>query len=356
MRRVLCAAVALCLAGAAGEARGATGRATLALEHDDNPFEQRQGRRAAWVSRLYVYLVSPLLERERAAVVLQHQWGLKRFWQAERASQGRGDVLASHLELAGTVRVHPRLLARWVGDLKTKDAQRLSSEESYLRGGLRLGLEGQLDEHLGAHLEVSQSGDDARDLRQVDVSVREAAAALIYRRDRRLSARLDYRRHWLGYDRPALGRSPGGGTPVELDVDQEDHGQEWAAQVQHYGEGLVQAAYSFLDNESNSAGYAYHAHTARLVLTRGLAAGVDGQIFATGQRRRYDHPVPTGALVQPSDVQDEYEQALLAVKLARRLAEAYDLSCEYRFSRNGSRREAGSYRKNVFTLAVDAGI
>lgn len=326
-------------------------RATLGLEYDDNPFEYAQSRRAGWVSRLYLHSTSSLLEREWGNLLLRHQWGVKRFWRSEEASQPTGDVVANHLELGGKVRLRERLALIWGGELKFKNVQRVTSEESYLRGGLSLGLAGQWRWGLAGRLNYRRSGDDARDLRLVDVSLHQLGVELSWTRSRRLSAQLGFSRRWLGYDRRALVEGEEGRLN-EGKVDQEDRGREWSAGIQYYRGVLVQAGYALIDNRSNSAGFGYDGQRIQLLLARHLLYGIDGQLFLTTQLRRYarnfSEPLPNAG-----GEQDEYEQSLFSVKLARRLGERYDISWQYRHSRNGSRLDDGFFRKNVYSLAID---
>jgi len=91
------------------------------------------------------------------------------------------------------------------------------------------------------------------------------------------------------------------------------------------------------------------------MLTRHLGKGVDGQLFFTSQVRRYDE-AELAESAAPGGGRDEYEQALFSLKLARRFGERYDLSWQYRSSRNGSRAGDGFFRKKVYSLAIDMGI
>ena len=334
-----------------GPAEGGTLRATLGLEYDDNPFEYAQSRRAGWVSRLYLYSTSSLLERGWGNLLLRHQWGVKRFWRSEEASESAGDVVANHLELGGKMRLHERLALVWGGEFKLKNVQRITSEESYLRGGLNLGLAGQWRWGLAGRLNYRRSDDDARDLRLVDVSLHQLGVELIWAPSRRLSGQLGLRKRWLDYDRRALVNGEEGQLR-ESEVDQEDRGTEWSAGVQYYRGVLLQARYALTDNHSNSAGFGYDAQRIQLMLARHLLRGIDVQLFLTTQLRSYDRGFAE-SLPGTGGEQDEYEQSLVSVKLARRLGERYDLSWQYRYSRNGSRLDHDFFRKNVYSFAID---
>jgi hypothetical protein len=341
-----------CLLGWGGPGRANTVRATLSLEYDDNLFEYQKSRRSGWISRLYLSSASRLLDRKWGNLQVQHQWGIKRFWRSEEAAGTPGDVVANYLELGGVLRLREGLQASWASELKIKSVQQISSEESYLRGGLRLGLNGHWGERLTGGIGYRRSGDEARDPQLADVSMHEGSANLSYARSRRLRGSLGFRWRRLNYGRPAL---MGGDEEEENGVDQEDVGREWSAGVQLYRGVLVHAQYAFIDNSSNSMGYGFSAHRMQLMLTRHLGKGVDGQLFFTSQVRRYDEVELTEPAASEGG-RDEYEQTLFSLKLARRLGERYDLSWQYRSSRNGSRAGDGFFRKKVYSLAIDMGI
>ena len=82
---------------------------------------------------------------------------------AEQANGSQGDVVASQLELGGRAQVSERIAASWGSEVKIKNVQRISSEESYLRGSLQLGLSGRLDNGFIASLNYRRGADDARD-------------------------------------------------------------------------------------------------------------------------------------------------------------------------------------------------
>ena len=342
-----------CLLGWGGPGRASTGRATLGLEDDDNLFEYQKSRRSGWISRLYLSSGSRLLDRKWGNLQVQHQWGIKRFWRSEEVAGTSGDIVANYLELGGVLRLSERLQASWASELKIKSVQQISSEESYLRGGLRLGLNGQWGNRLKGGIGYRRSGDEARDPRLADVSMHEGSANLSYARSRRLRGSLGFRWRRQNYGRPALMERDE--EVEESGIDQEDVGREWSAAVQVYRGLLAHVQYAFINNSSNSTGYGFAAHRMQLMLTRHLGKGVDGQLFFTSQVRRYDEAEVSEA-AEPGGAHDEYEQTLFSLKLARRFGERYDLSWQYRSSRNGSRGGDGFFRKKVYSLAIDMGI
>ena len=127
-------------------------RATVGLEYDDNPFETRtENRRSGWINRFFLFSSARLKQSNRHVIQVRHQWGLKRFWKSEMANGAHGDVVASQLDLGGIVQLNDRYTASWGTDVKIKNVQRVSSEESYLRGNLRLRLVARLDDRSVRH-------------------------------------------------------------------------------------------------------------------------------------------------------------------------------------------------------------
>ncbi len=327
-------------------------QATLGLEYDDNPFEKTaESRRAGWVNRLFLFSSARLLETSRGALQVQHQWGLKRFWKAEESDGALGGVVASQLEIAGLAQVHERVTASWGSELKVKNVQRISSEESYLHGVLRLGLTGRLGRGFSGVLRYRRGGDDARDTTLADLSVNQVGIELEYGRSRQLRGRLGLTWRWLDYDRPVLRAQASDSVATELE-DQSDRGRELRASIQFYRGALVHASYSLLDNDSNSVGFGFRSHRVQLLLTRHIFKGVDGQVYLTLQRRRYDEALPA-SLPTAEVEEDEFEQGLLSFKASRQLTTRYGVSSQYRHARNGSRRGEGSYHKNIYSLALD---
>ena len=146
--------------------------AKVGVEYDDNPFEAVAGERAGWLNRLYLRTAGPLLETSRGVLQVQHQLGLKRFWMTEEMDGGRGDVMANQVEVAGMAQLQKRFLLQWGSQFKLKNVQRISSEQSYLHGGIRLGVERVLPGGLVGSLRYRMGVDDARDEHLSDVSLR----------------------------------------------------------------------------------------------------------------------------------------------------------------------------------------
>ncbi|NKB67185.1 MAG: hypothetical protein GKR89_09000 [Candidatus Latescibacteria bacterium] len=337
-----------------GAAAGLDLEAKLGVEYDDNPFEAVSGERAGWLNRLYLRTAGPLLETPRGVLQVQHKLGLKRFWMVEEMAGGRGDVMANQVEVAGMAQLQKRLLLQWGSQFKLKNVQRISNEQSYLHGGIHLGLEGGLRSGMVGGLRYRMGGDDARDAQLSDVSLQELGGELRYGRSRRFRARLGLNWRWLDYDRPRLVQS-GAGFWERGQRKQADQRREITADVQVYRDVLVQTKYAFLDNHSNSLGYGYRAHRLQILLTRHIAGGLDGQLYFTSQLRRYDEPVP-GDVKPVAAEEDEYEQTMVSVKMARQLNQRYGVSAQYRYSRNGSRQDEGFFRKNVYALSLDMGL
>ena len=193
-----------CSLGWGGSGRASTVRATLGLEYDDNLFEYQKSRRSGWISRLYLSSASRLLDRKWGNLQVQHQWGIKRFWRSEGTTGTSGDVVANYLELGGVLRLREGLQASWASELKIKSVQQISSEESYLRGGV-----GHWGERLTGGIGYRRSGDEARDPRLADVSMHEGSANLSYARSRHLRGSLGLRWRRLNYGRPALTEGSG---------------------------------------------------------------------------------------------------------------------------------------------------
>ena len=171
---------------------------------------------------------SRLFESKKQAIQIRHQWGLKRFWRSEESEGSKGDVVASHLDLAGTF-------------------------------------------------------DDARDSTLADVTLSELGIEMGYSRSRALRGQVEATWRRLDYDRLAL-VAPDADNVSEKD--QSDRARELKASIQFYRDAIVNASYSVLTTDSNSIGYGYRAHRLQLLMTRHIARGVDGQIFATVQKRR----------------------------------------------------------------------
>lgn len=327
-------------------------QAAVGLEYDDNPFEAHPRRRAGWISRCYLDASAQILEGGRGSLQVKHQWGFKRFWRGEAAASPRGDVMASEVELEGVVQPHPRLVLSGSSVLKVKNVARISSEESYLHGGLRASTRGLLGRGFAAAVRYQRSGDDAREEGLADLALREAGVELSYSRHRQLQAHLGAARRWLDYGRPALVRGAAGQV-FPAGKDQRDQEREVRVGLLFYQGMLVDAGYALVDNNSNSLGSSFWAHQVQLLLSRHLVWGLDGQLYLTAQQRRYEEVGPLPAL---GTTQDEYAQTLAFLKLSRQLTPVYGLSAQYSYSRNGNRRDTGFFRKRTYGLSLTVSI
>lgn len=346
--RVLALVILLCAMPVAGESM----RATLGLEYDSNPFEGTASRRPGWVSRLYLCTGSRLMDRATAAVEMHHRAGVKRFWRRDAAATEAGDVVANHMELRGTWRPTRPLAVDWGADVKLKNVQRVSSDESYLRGGAELGLTREWRRGISTTIELRRAGDDARDSALVDLARSKLGVKIRWRQSRRLVAEAGVRHHWLAYDRPVFVLGPAGKRLSTGPDTQKDRLREWHLGLQAYTRLLVQVGYTYLDNTSNSAGYAYRAHRLRMTLARHLGYGVDGHLFVAAQRRDYTDDL-TSVAPRDANAQNEYEQTLISVRLARQLSNRYGLSWRYRWARSGNARSGQFYRKGVYSISID---
>jgi hypothetical protein len=335
----------------AAPALGSTTRATLALEYDDNPYESGVSRRAGLVSRLYVSTGSRVLDQPRIAIDVHHRCGFKRFWRRDPLAREAGDVVANHLEVGGVWQPVARLMLDWGTDIKLKNVQRVSSEESYLRGGLRASLVGRINESLSATLDLQQSADDARDSVLVDLRQRELGTRLHWQRGRELSVQAGLRWHWLRQDRPILILDSELGL-IESARRQRDKLRELSLECQVYARLLAQIGYSTVDNHSNSLGYAYRSHQLRVTLARYLKYGVDGHLHVAAQTRTYTDDLSAVA-GDSANGMDEYDQTVVSLRLRRPLSERYGVSWQYQWARNGSMATDESYRKAVYSVAID---
>ena len=327
-------------------------QASFGLEYDDNLFEKiAESKRSGWVNRLFLSSSTRLLETKRGVLQLRHQWGAKRFWKSEEVQGSSGDVVASQLQIAVVAQLHERLSLFCDNEVKIKNVQRISSEESYLRGGLKLGLSGRLGKGVSAELRLRRSSDHARDTSMVDVAVNGLGMELAYEYRRNVQARLGLKWHWIDYERPILQMAPVDSLDSRIE-DQADRMRELVAGVQFYRSILVHASYALLENDSNSVGFSYRAHRLQLLVGRNLYHQVDGQFYLTLQRRRYREELPQ-SLPQITAEESDYEQMLLSFKLSRQLTSHYGLSTQYKRSRNGSRQAGASFHKNIYSLALD---
>jgi hypothetical protein len=255
-------------------------RATVGLEYDDNPFEAVAARRAGWLNRIYVSASETLLERSHTVLQVRHQWGMKRYWLAEDAMGDNGDVMANQLYLDGSHQFHPRAVLLFGTQLKSKSVQRVSSEEAYLRAGIRLGLSVTIAPGISTSTRYRRGGDEARDAALSDLSLHEVTWETRYGRTRKLRATVGVIRRWLDYDRGAIA-SDASGALLVTPMDQEDRTTELKIGVQFYRAALLRTGYAFIDNDSNSAGYGFRSHRFNFLVARSLGRGFDGQVFFT---------------------------------------------------------------------------
>jgi hypothetical protein len=341
----------LLAAGLLGAVPGVAGamQAVAGLEYDDNPFETYPGRRGGWVSRLFVDTSGQLLDQSWGGVQVKHQWGFKRYWRGEGALAPRGEVMASELALEGLFQALPRLQLSGSTALKVKNVNRISSEESYLHGGLRLQADAALGHGWAWALRYHRSSDDPREAELVDLALQEVGLDLGYHRSRRAQAHLGAAWRWLDYGRLALSQGSAGAVILGND-EQHDLERELRLGLSVNRRMLVDAGYALVDNHSNSLGYGFRAHQVELLLSRHLYLGVDGQFYLTAQRRRYDEELtPEG----PRVADEEYAQTLLFAKLTRQLSALYSVGVQYSYSRNGSRNEQGFFRKHIYGFSLN---
>lgn len=337
-----------CLAAAVPSGAGAM-QAVAGLEYDDNPFETYPGRRGGWVSRFFLDNAGQLLDQSWGWVQVKHQWGFKRYWRGEREMVRRGTVMASELEVEGLVQAHDRLLLSGSTSLKVKNVTQISSEQSYLHGGLRAGAHAALGLGWTCALRYRRTGDDPREDELADLGLQELGTDFVYQPNRRAEIRLGAAWRWLDYGRPARVQGSEGAVMFS-NRDQRDLERELRLGLNLSRWMLVDAGYAVVDNRSNSLGYDYQAHQFELLLSRHLRYGVDGQFYVTAQRRRYHEQItPEG----PKVADQEYAQTLLFAKLSRQLNDLYSVGAHYSYSRNGSRHEQGFFRKHIYGVSFN---
>ena len=328
-------------------------RAVVGLEYDDNPFESSSKKESGLVNRFFVATSGHLLKCPGGGLHLGYQGGVKRIWREDPQIRGSfGDVITNDLKISGHGRILRRLILSGAGNLKIKNVNQLSSEEGYLRGSMDASIAFHFGRGISGGTHYRWGGDDSRDADLPSVWLNESGLKISYRRSRRFQGHVNMVWRWMDYDRPALEMTPGGLRPRNLD--QSDRLTEISAGLRIYHGMLVHAGYAFLNNRSNSFGYRFRAHRIRLVLTRHIAYEVDGQAYLTIQLRRYTEPL-TPLPGAGSEV-DEYEQNLLVLKLSRKLTSRVGMSVQYGSFRNGARRGGGFYRKNVYTISLEASI
>ncbi len=319
---------------------GAELRLTLSVERDDNLFATRYFARSGWVNRLFVEVGEDLVARHWGRVYMRHQAGFKRLWQSEERHGLAGEVMANHLALGGGLRLGEKWTASWQADGKLVNAQNLSSEESYLRGGARLAVERRLGGAASGEIHCGVGQDELRGLGSVDVVVREMGVGGRLGRGR-LKSRGSLTLRRLLFDRDdalALGRK-------RRDRVWEGH---WG--VRYYRKVLVDLGYTLLHNSSNAPASRFRAHRLQVLVGGALFAQMDGQLYWTLQRRRYQEQA---LLPLSAEADDEYAQNLLSAKISRPLNEQYGLAVQWWHARNGSRQTAAFYRKNTLSLSLD---
>ena len=320
------------------------------MVYDNNLFKVPVDPQSGWISRFYFAYSGDLLKRPRSSVWLRCQVGAKRFWTAERSMSGEsGAVLANHLNVTASSRVGRRVRLEGSGVLKVKIVNRVPGEEGYLRGALEGRIQCVFGQGFTSDLYYRFGGHDSRDMRLPEVISNEAGAGVQYGKSRRFRARLTGTWRWLDYNRAALAVDARGRID-ELRFAQSDLLREVSAGVQLYRGVLVDLVYGFLLNTSNSYGYSFKAHRMQVLLVRHIGFQFDAQMLANLQLRRYDDPL--APLPGWDSEMDEYEQALLVLKLSRQLTNRLDLSLQYGFSRNGARRSGGFYRKHTCAISV----
>lgn len=320
---------------------GAELRMTLSLERDDNLFATRFAARSGWVNRLFVEVDEELVARSWGRVYMRHQAGLKRLWQSEERGGVAGEVMANHLALGGALRWGEKWTASWQADGKLVNAQNLSREESYMRGGARVAGERRLGRstYIGGHYGVGR--DDLRSFAAEDVTTREVGVDMRHGRGR-LKSRLGLTRRRLVVERDmsvgVIGR------------DRRDRMWEGQWGMRYYRRALVDMSYTFLHNNSNVAAHRFSAHRLQVLVAGTLLAKLDGQLYWTLQRRHYQEqtPLPLGG-----EADDEYAQNLISAKVSRPLNEQCGFALQWWHARNGSRQTAAFYRKNTFSLLFD---
>ena len=260
-----------------------------------------------------------------------------------------GAVLTNHLNVTASSRVGRRVRLEGSGVLKVKIVNRVPGEEGYLRGALEGRIQCVFGQGFTSDLYYRFGGHDSRDMRLPEVISNEVGAGVQYGKSRRFRARLTGTWRWLDYNRAALAVDARGRID-ELRFAQSDLLREVSAGVQLYRGVLVDLVYGFLLNTSNSYGYSFKAHRMQVLLVRHMGFQFDAQMLANLQLRRYDDPL--ASLPGWDSEMDEYEQALLVLKLSRQLTNRLDLSLQYGFSRNGARRSGGFYRKHTCAISV----
>jgi hypothetical protein len=337
--------------------RAQTTRASLGLEYDTDPFaapiesDTTRVPRGAWVSRLYLRQVAMLAGGDWGEVRLRHEWGLKRFWEADTDMPTPGGVLASALDCGAAWRLGQRLVATAGTELKLRSVHRLADDDSYLRGALRLGLQGQATDRLGASVGWLQGHEEERGDGLADASVRQAALELQARSGPQVAAATHFRQRWIRCTCLALAAdTTTPGQAYETDQRQHDRRREAELNLQVQGRLLCEAGYGYLANHSNSLGYSFRGHRGQVLLTGALGGQVDGQLLVTGQVRQYHDDLPSGVV---GAVADDYDQVLVSGKLSRQLTSLCGVSAQYRWARNGASGQTRGRHEQVYALSLD---
>lgn len=343
----------LCFAALRGGAEvvAADVQAVWGTAYDSNLYEVATGVQGGLASRFFVTVDALPYRSQKAAIKLQQQAGVKRFWTQASGHQTPGDVLVYHLELTGQSRLGARATLSGGGQVKYKQATRVPGEESYVRGGLFANLQARLSHFLIAGAGVRAGADDSRDALLPEVDYREWSAELRYAKSRRLTGRVHASWRWLDYNRPALVNA-GNNSVVPAWYLQRDRLSLFGIEGQAYPDMLIQAAYGYMINRSNSFGYGYRAHRFQGMAVRHVGLDVDAQVFVQFQFRRYRETLMT--VFGRASEADEYEQTLGIFKLSRQLNAQYGVSLHYAFSRNGARQGDVYYRKHVYSLTFEA--
>lgn len=334
-----------------------TTRASLGLEYDTDPFtatipsDSARVPNGAWVSRLYLRQAAVLAGGDWGEVRLRHEWGLKRFWEADTDMPTPGGVLASALDCGAAWRLGQRLVATAGTELKLRSVHRLAADDSYLRGALRLGLQGQATDRIGASVGWLQGREEERGDGLTDASVRQVSLELQAHTGPQVAAGIGFRQRWIRCACLALAAdSTLPGHAFETDRRQRDQRREAEANLQLQGRWLCEASYGYLANHSNSLGYSFHGHRGQVLLTGTLGGHVDGQALVTAQARQYEDDLPSGVV---GAVADDYDQVLISGKVSRQLTSLCGVSAQYRWARNGATGQAHGRDEQVYALSLD---
>ena len=344
--------IVLVFLGLPDAGRGVQG--SFGLEYDDNPFTLGKGERGSWGNRFYMVSSGTLISRQWGQLRAKHQWGLKHFWNEQRNRAKYGQIIANQLDLEGTTTIGDHLHLSMGGEVKIKDVSKVVRQQGYLHTAIRGSVQGTLGTGITGGCRWLYSGDTARNLDLVDLTVHEMGFDLSYQRGHSLEGRMGLTLQRLHYDRMRLVLGEVEEWHFGSD-NQRDIRLEWTVGVQLYRAMLTDISYTWLNNHSNSLGYDFRAQRLQLLMSRHLTWGIDGQAYLRLQRRNYQgevrDPLPFGV-----NTEDEYLQSVVAFKLSRRLTNYYGLSVQYRYSSNDDPNSEGFYRKNSYGLSLDFSI